>query len=159
MPSFNIQSGATGLYLTVTYTVGAQSVENNTTIVDVSLSLHHGGLSVGAGKDDCSLWIGGTTYKWTGPDISSSGGTVSLGSHKFTVAHNADGTWSGKIGASYRLNINYGGTYIGTISGDQTITLPTIPRASTVSATDANIGSVSSIYINAKSSAFPTACW
>lgn len=154
MPSFNIQSGATGLYLTVTYTVGAQSVENNTTIVDVSLSLHHGGLSVGAGKDDCSLWIGGTTYKWTGPDISSSGGTVSLGSHKFTVAHNADGSWSGKIGGSYRLNISYGGTYIGTISGSQDLTLPTIPRASSVSATDANIGSVSSIYINAKSSAF-----
>lgn len=154
MPSFNISSGVSGLYLTVSYTVGQYDIESNTTPVDVSLSLHHGGLSVGAGTDDCSLWIGGQTFKWTGPDIYSSGGTVSLGSHKFTVPHNADGTWSGKIGASYRLNINYGGTYIGTISGDQTITLPTIPRASTVSATDANIGSVSFIYINAKSSAF-----
>ena len=154
MPSFNISSGVSGLYLTVSYTVDQYDIASNTTPVDVSLSLHHGGLSVGAGTDDCSLWIGGQTFKWTGPDIYSSGGTVSLGSHKFTVPHNADGTWSGKIGASYRLNINYGGTYIGTISGDQTITLPTIPRASTVSATDANIGSVSSIYINAKSSAF-----
>ena len=154
MPSFNIQSGATGLYLTVTYTVVEQSVENNTTIVDVSLSLHHGGLYVGAGTDDCALWIGGTTYKWTGPDISSSGGTVSLGSHRFTVSHNSDGSFSGKIGGSYRLNITYGSQYIGTISGSQDLTLPTIPRASSVSATDANIGSVSSIYINAKSSAF-----
>lgn len=155
MPSFNIPSGVPSLYLIVTYTVGQYDVVANTTPVSISLSLHHAGLSVGAGTDDCALTIGSQTYKWTGPDIySSGGGTVSLGSHKFTVAHNADGSWSGKIGASYRLNINYGGTYIGTISGDQTITLPTIPRASTVSATDANIGSVSSIYINAKSSAF-----
>lgn len=155
MPSFNIPSGVPSLYLIVTYTVGQYDVVANTTPVSISLSLHHAGLSVGAGTDDCALTIGSQTYKWTGPDIySSGGGTVSLGSHKFTVPHNADGTWSGKIGASYRLNINYGGTYIGTISGDQTITLPTIPRASTVSATDANIGSVSSIYINAKSSAF-----
>lgn len=155
MPSFNIPSGVSSLYLIVTYTVGQYDVVANTTPVSMSLSLHHAGLSVGAGTDDCSLTIGSQTYKWTGPDIySSGGGTVSLGSHKFTVPHNADGTWSGKIGASYRLNINYGGTYIGTISGDQTITLPTIPRSSTVSATDANIGSVSSIYINAKSSAF-----
>lgn len=155
MPSFNISSGVSSLYLIVTYTVGQYDVVANTTPVSMSLSLHHAGLSVGAGTDDCALTIGDQTYKWTGPDIySSGGGTVSLGSHQFTVPHNADGTWSGKIGASYRLNINYGGTYIGTISGDQTITLPTIPRASTVSATDANIGSVSSIYINAKSSAF-----
>lgn len=155
MPSFNISSGVSSLYLIVTYTVGQYDVVANTTPVSMSLSLHHAGLSVGAGTDDCALTIGSQTYKWTGPNIYSSGaGTVSLGSHKFIVPHNADGTWSGKIGASYRLNINYGGTYIGTISGDQTITLPTIPRASTVSATDANIGSVSSIYINAKSSAF-----
>lgn len=155
MPSFNIPSGVPSLYLIVTYTVGQYDVVANTTPVSVSLALHHAGLSVGAGTDDCALTIGSQTYKWTGPDIySSGGGTVSLGSHHFTVPHNADGTWTGKIGASYRLNINYGGTYIGTISGDQTITLPTIPRASTVSATDANIGSVSSIYINAKSSAF-----
>lgn len=155
MPSFNISSGVSSLYLIVTYTVGQYDVVSNTTPVSMSLSLHHAGLSVGAGTDDCALTIGNQTYKWTGPDIySSGGGTVSLGSRQFTVPHNADGTWTGKIGASYRLNINYGGTYIGTISGDKTITLPTIPRASTVSATDANIGSVSSIYINAKSSAF-----
>lgn len=155
MPSFNIPSGVPSLYLIVTYTVGQYDVVANTTPVSMSLSLHHAGLSVGAGTDDCALTIKSQTYKWTGPDIySSGGGTVSLGSHQFTVPHNADGTWTGKIGASYRLNINYGGTYIGTISGDQTITLPTIPRASTVSATDANIGSVSSIYINAKSNAF-----
>lgn len=154
MPSFDIASGVSGLYLTVNYTVGQYDIAANTTPVEVALSLHHGGLYVGAGTDDCALWIGGTTYKWTGPDISSSGGTVALGSHKFTVAHNADGRWSGKIGGSYRLNITYGRQYIGTISGEQTITLPTIPRASSIGATDAVIGSKSTIVVGRKSSGF-----
>lgn len=154
MPSFDISSGISGLYLTVNYTVGQYDIAANTTPVEVALSLHHGGLYVGAGTDDCSLWVGGTTYKWTGPDISSSGGTVALGSHKFTVAHNADGTWSGKIGGSYRLNITYGGKYIGTISGEQSITLPSIPRASSIGATDAVIGSKSTIVVGRKSSSF-----
>lgn len=154
MPSFDISSGVSGLYLTVSYTVGQYDIASNTTPVDVSLSLHHGGLSVGAGTDDCSLWIGGQTFKWTGPDIYSSGGTVALGSHRFSVAHNSDGTWSGKIGGSYRLNITYGGKYIGTISGEQSITLPTIPRASSIGATDAVIGSKTTIVVGRKSSGF-----
>lgn len=154
MPSFDISSGVSGLYLTVSYTVGQYDIASNTTPVDVSLSLHHGGLSVGAGTDDCSLWIGGQTFKWTGPDIYSSGGTVALGSHRFSVAHNSNGTWSGKIGGSYRLNITYGGKYIGTISGEQSITLPTIPRASSIGATDAVIGSKTTIVVGRKSSGF-----
>ncbi len=154
MPSFDISSGVSGLYLTVSYSVGQYGIASNTTPVDVSLSLHHGGLSVGAGTDDCSLWIGGQTFKWTGPDIYSSGGTVTLGSHRFSVAHNSDGTWSGKIGGSYRLNITYGGKYIGTISGEQSITLPTIPRASSIGATDAIIGSKTTIVVGRKSSGF-----
>ena len=154
MPSFDISSGVSGLYLTVSYTVGQYDIASNTTPLDVSLSLHHGGLSVGAGTDDCSLWIGGQTFKWTGPDIYSSGGTVALGSHRFSVAHNSDGTWSGKIGGSYRLNISYGGKYIGTISGELSIALPTIPRASSIGATDAIIGSKTTIVVGRKSTGF-----
>ena len=128
MASFQIPSGVSGLYLTLTYTVGAYDINANTTPVTISLALTHGGLSVGAGTDDCKVWIGSQSYSWTGPDIYSSGGTVSLGSKTFNVQHNADGTWSGTIGGSYRLNIRYAGTYIGTSGGEQNgISLPTIP--------------------------------
>lgn len=157
MPSFNGTTGSpsSGLYLIISYEVGGYNVASNTTPVTVSLQIHHGGLQVGAGTDDCEVHVGSQSYKWTGPDIYSSGGTVNLGSHTFTVTHNTDGTWSGEIGASYRLGINYGSAgYVGTISGKQTVSLPTIPRASSIGATDANIESKSTIVVGRKSSSF-----
>lgn len=155
MASFQIPSGVSGLYLTLTYTVGAYDINANTTPVTISLALTHGGLSVGAGTDDCKVWIGSQSYSWTGPDIYSSGGTVSLGSKTFNVQHNADGTWSGTIGGSYRLNIRYAGTYIGTIGGEQDgISLPTIPRASSFSVGNITIGSGNTVTINRASSGF-----
>ena len=155
MASFQIPSGVSGLYLTLTYTVGDYDINANTTPVTVSLALTHGGLSVGAGTDDCKVWIGSQSYSWTGPDIYSSGGTVSLGSKTFNVQHNADGTWSGTIGGSYRLNIRYAGTYIGTIGGEQDgISLPTIPRASSFSVGNITIGSGNTVTINRASDGF-----
>lgn len=154
MPSFNIPSGVSSLYLICDYTVGQYDIAENTTPVTVAISLRHGGLSVRAGTDDCTVWVGSKTHKWTGPDIYSSGGTVSLGSYTFTANHDSEGKWSGKIGGSYRLNVNYGGKYIGTISGEQDVTLPTIPRASGILATNANIGDSSTIVIDQKSTAF-----
>nr|DAE34903.1 MAG TPA: protein of unknown function DUF859 [Caudoviricetes sp.] len=155
MPSFNVTTQFSSLYLTVDYTVGQYSIEKNTTPVTIKLYLHHGGLWVGAGTDDCSVWVGSNKVTWTGPAIyDTSGGTVLLGTKTVTVTHNADGTWSGKIGGSERLNVTYSGTYIGTISGAKTITLPTIPRASTISATDANIGATSAVIVSRKSDSF-----
>lgn len=155
MPSFNISSGINGLYLILTYTVEQYNIESNTTPVTVSLQIHHGGLQVGAGTDDCEVHVGSQTYKWTGPDIYSSGGTEDLGSHRFVVPHNPDGTWSGEIGGAYRLGIIYGSHgYVGTIQGRQTITLPTIPRASSISATSAYIGERATIVVGRKSSSF-----
>ncbi|MDD6678330.1 MAG: DUF859 family phage minor structural protein [Firmicutes bacterium] len=157
MPSFNGTTGSpsSGLYLIISYEVGGYNVASNTTPVTVSLHIHHGGLQVGAGTDDCEVHVGSQSYKWKGPDIYSSGGTEDLGSHTFTVTHNTDGTWSGEIGASYRLGITYGSAgYVGTISGKQTVDLPTIPRASSIGATDANIESKSTIVVGRKSSSF-----
>lgn len=155
MASFQIPSGVSGLYLTLTYTAGAYDINANTTPVTVSLALTHGGLSVGAGTDDCKVWIGSQSYSWTGPDIYSSGGTVSLGSKTFNVPHNADGTWLGTIGGSYRLNIRYAGTYIGTIGGEQDgISLPTIPRASSFSVGNITIGAGNAVTINRASDGF-----
>ena len=155
MPSFNIPSGIDGLYLILTYTVEQYSIESNTTPVTISLQIHHGGLQVGAGTDDCEVHVGSQSYKWTGPDIYSSGGTEDLGSHRFVVPHNPDGTWSGEIGGAYRLGIIYGSHgYVGTIQGGQTIALPTIPRASSISATSTYIGERSTVVISRMSSTF-----
>lgn len=155
MASFRVNSNASSVYLTVTYTIGSYNITANTTPVTVSMTITHGGMWVGAGTDDCKLWIGNEVKSWTGPDIyNNSGGTENLGSKTFNVPHNSDGTWSGEIGASYRLGINYGGTYIGTISGSNTVTLPTIPRASSFTVGDITIGSKAAVTISRASSNF-----
>lgn len=127
--TFNVASGASGLYLIVEWTETAVNTNANTSTVSVTLKLHHGGLSVAAGADDCSLTLGGTTQKWTGPNIYQSGvNTITLGTRTFTVAHGSDGKFSGALAASYRLNVTYSGTYVGTISGSGTIALTDIAR-------------------------------
>lgn len=157
MAYFKIASSVPQVYLTVAYTVGNYSIANNTTPVTVSMSISHWGINTPAGTDDCKLWIGDQSYKWTGPDIYQTGSgemTKDLGSHTFNVPHNSEGKWSGKIGASYRLNITYGGSYIGTISGSEDLTLPTIPRASSFSVGTITIGSEATVTIHRASSNF-----
>lgn len=157
MPSFNCTNGSpfSTLYVVCNYTVGSANVASNYTPVTVQLSLVHGGLNMNAGTDDCSVSLGGTTKTWTGPGIHDyGGGTVNLGSTSFNVYHNSDGTWSGTLSVSYRINITYSGTWIGTISGSRGITLPTIPRASSISTGTIVIGRGNTVSISRASSSF-----
>lgn len=66
-----------------------------------------------------------------------------------TISHNADGTKSPNIGGYFIINsiVNGGWNYF-------SFALPTIPRASTVSATDANIEATTSINIGRYSTSF-----
>ena len=69
------------------------------------------------------------------------------------VSHNADGTKSINIVAS--VTAPTGTSYEGlTTGGSKSVALDTIPRASTVTATNANIGSTTTITINRASSSF-----
>lgn len=73
-----------------------------------------------------------------------------LGKFKGNIAHSDDGTRSVTIKGSFTTKSSY-------ISGGSiavTVALPTIPRASDVSATDANIGSTSTITIGRKATIF-----
>lgn len=72
-----------------------------------------------------------------------------LASGSFKITHNSDGTGSFKayVGAGiYNWSINKTGT--------TTFTLDTIPRASTIGATDANIGANSTILVTRKSASY-----
>lgn len=141
MASFNITTEKSSLYLTCTYTVGTGDPATNKTPVEVNLTLHHGGLYVTAGTNDCSVTIGSNAVRWTGPDISSgSAGSVDLGTKTIYVQHNADGTFNGTITASYKLGVTYGGTYIGTISGFKAITIPALAQVSSFSVSGTTLG-------------------
>lgn len=75
---------------------------------------------------------------------------ILIGSITTNVQHNADGTMS--VSASFTWDSDH--SLVGTLTGSATKTLTTIPRASKVFATDANIGSSSTITINKADNSF-----
>lgn len=85
-----------------------------------------------------------------GFDISASNPKILIMSVTKKVYHNADGTKT--VSADFTWDSK--NSYVGTITGNASKTLTTIPRASSVTATDANIGSASTISINRASTSF-----
>lgn len=111
-----------------------------------------------ASRSDNKTTINGTAYSWTSPAISNSGGkttklaTVTSGN----IAHNADGTKSVTISATFEINATISGTYRDTITASATVTLNTIPRATqhTLSVSSADMGAAVTISMPRASSNF-----
>ena len=73
----------------------------------------------------------------------------------FTVTHDADGSKTITVSVSIQGYTATGNGANGfSVSGSYTVVLPQIPRASTIGATDANIGSKSVIAVSRKSTAY-----
>lgn len=138
-----------GRSVKLSWSLSSQSVENNQSTLSWSIT--------GAGS--ASGWvmtggfkavINGTTVYSTSTDTRIqlyNGTSVASGTTKIT--HNADGT------KSFSLSIEAGVyTYAVSVTASGTHTLDTIPRASTVSATNTNLNSASTITISRASSSF-----
>ena len=138
-----------GRSVKLSWSLSSQSVENNQSTLSWSIT--------GAGS--ASGWvmtggfkavINGTTVYSTSTDTRIqlyNGTSVASGTTKIT--HNADGT------KSFSLSIEAGVyTYAVSVTASGTHTLDTIPRASTVSATNTNLSSASTITITRASSSF-----
>ena len=104
------------------------------------------------GNWDCSLTINGSnTSKLVSASVTAD--WVLVLTSTVSVPHNNDGSRSITIEAS--IYGPSGTAYSGLkTSGKGTATLDTIPRASTIGATDANIGATSMIAVNRKSSGY-----
>jgi hypothetical protein len=137
-----------------------QNVSNNTSKITAVMYLVQASswsLSISSRADN-ETTINGTEYTWSSPAISNGGGkttklaTVTSGN----ITHNADGTKSVTISATFNIRATLSGTYRGTITASQTITLNTIPRATqpTLSSTSVNMGSAVTISMPRASSAF-----
>lgn len=102
--------------------------------------------------------INGTATNWSySGGLNGSGLNVKLGSvTSGAVAHNADGTKSVTITVVFGIDITFAGTKYNSITASTTVTLNTIPRATTptVSASSVNMGSSVRIYTSRASSAF-----
>lgn len=91
------------------------------------------------------------TEKW---DTRNTTDWQIIGSATKVVTHNSDGSKEITISASHTGNSASGSSKMGNASGSSNFILTKIPRASTIKATDANIGSPSSIYITPADGSF-----
>ena len=130
-----------------------QNVANNTSKITCTMYLVQA-----SSRDDNSTTINGTKYTWASPSISNSGGkTTKLGTvTSGSITHNADGTKSVAISATFNLEATISGTYRGTITASATVTLNTIPRATqhTLSASSADMGASVTISMPRASDSF-----
>lgn len=109
--------------------------------------------------NNSSTWFNSKSLKCTcnGEEKSktvslSKGGKVSVTFTFSNIQHNDDG----KKSVSWSWSIATGTSVLGTLSDSGTRTLATIPRASDITASNADIGSSTIIVINKKASSFTT---
>lgn len=136
-----------GRSLTLSWSLSSQSVDNNTSTIAWELK----------GSGSASGWVMSGNFKAVinGTTVYSSEGrielrtTTTVASGTTTITHNADGTKSFSLSCEAGIY-----TYAVSATASGTHTLNTIPRASTISATNANMGSASTITITRASSSF-----
>ena len=138
-------------YFWVQWSQKNQSIEDNSTTINWSCGFHPGHQYYTNAIKMSSVVINGVEVY--------SGGTYSdiidykdrtFASGTLKIAHNSDGSKSFTVSGFSGWIYNSGTTY----ASSQTFTLPTIPRASSVSCSTANIGSNATITINRASTSF-----
>ena len=134
---------------------GVQNVANNTTTITAKMYfINQYALSIGARTH--TITIDGTSYTLNSNTINTVG-EHSIGSVSKTITHGSDGSKSFSISATFSLQATLSGVYYESMSGNSgTITINTIPRASTISfsATSIDMGSDITITTNRASNSF-----
>ena len=135
------------------YHKSAQDSVNNKSVVTVGMYLVvPSGYYIGAWDDFYGSYVGIPDNTFDG-SIPNMDGTRWLAENKtFEVQHNADGTGVATIQWKWGVHSAWG--QFEDESGSFDVTLPTIPRAATIGATDANIGAVSMIAVGQKSTTY-----
>lgn len=154
---YNVLGNAIGYTFSadVTYT---QSIENNTTTLTITPKVSTGS-DIGYAVS-MYFKVDGVDYHNAYHNFSTWGNTYTASSYTKVINHNADGTKTFTLNVSFETtytqganaNLNNGTPKSGTIS--QSITLPTIPRASSFSFNDFVMGTAGTITINRASSSF-----
>lgn len=131
----------------------AKNVSANTSTITCKIYLiNDWSLSI-VGRTDNTMTIDGVTQNFSSGGISTTG-THLLATVSRTVNHNGDGSKSLSMSFSFKIRATLSGTYYDTINGSTTVTLDSIPRASSVSMKDTAMGSVGTITISRASSSF-----
>lgn len=130
------------------------TVSSNSSTVKVTAKLYCPyRINIG-GRQENKVVINGKNYYYNSSGIEGTG-TFTLGSvTSSAITHNTDGSKSISISCSFALNASIDGSYVGTVTASDTVDLDDIPRASSVSVPDTNIGSAAKIAISRASSSF-----
>ena len=120
-------------YCTLEVTQQSQSVANNTSTVKYTLTLVRPSSVSSSATKTWSVTINGVTHTGSGSIGGSGNKTLLTGTQ--VIAHNTDGTKTIAFSGQCQLDITWSGTQLGTISGNGSMTLTTIPRQATVTQT------------------------
>ena len=155
------QAIRTGYRLQIAWSVGSQSVANNTSSVTAKVQLVSTGSSYtinSSASKSGSLTINGTKYTFTFTAALSGNQTKTLFTKTVTVAHNADGTKTCSFSATAGINVTLSGTYYGNVTASGSGVFDTIPRASTISSVTSSVAingeNAVTVNISRKASAF-----
>ena len=132
------------------YTENSQSVTGNKTNITVKVVAQWSGGSYNLNKKPGWLKIDGVQYSFSNSfnDSRTTSGSKVLFSKTVDIVHNDDGTKKKMpISASYTSGVSSG-----TVSASELVDLTPIDRESTVGASDANIGSKSTVVITRRNS-------
>ena len=141
-----------GWQLRLDWSITGQSINDNTSTLSLDLWVYDGtGYSQNQDANQAYYIIQGEK-RWN-PYYYSTTGWYKLGSKSITVSHNADGT--GSVTLSAEWDCGFTSSYTPRhLALSETVTLTTIPRASSVSASGDTLGQAVAITISRASSSF-----
>ena len=142
--------------LRFSWTEASQSIPNNTTTINWELELISGssGRIDSSASKKWSVTINGETYSGTNTIGIADDTTKTLAKGSATIAHNANGTKTFSYSFSQQFSITFDGASIGTKTGSGSGTLDTIPRASSLTASNGTLGTSQTFTITRADSSF-----
>ena len=145
-----------GMTLQADYSYTQNTSANTSTVTVILKLVSHYALYASA-LSGSYISVGGSKTNYS-KSISYSGSTTTtteLTRKTVTVTHNSDGTASCNISGTFVMNGTYRNEYVGTMSVNQTITLPKIARSSSFTVSSSvNTGSALSGTVTPSSTAF-----
>ena len=137
--------------LTISIDQNSQNIANNTSNVTVGVRASWTGGSYNHLQKSGWVKIDGTTYNFTNSfnDSNTTSGTKLLYSKTLNITHGSDGKKTLACSASYTTGVSSG-----TIAASASKTLTTIPRKSSLSASNGTLGTEQTLTVDRKSTSF-----
>ena len=126
------RTGSYGPRIMIDWKVLEQDIAGNRSKVEAISYMDVAGTISYTGRNTVNITIDSSRTSKTAKSSSSGAWKRELNRHTAWVNHSSDGTRSITIASSYNVNISWKGQWISNISAGATVTLNSIPRASTI---------------------------